>query len=150
MSLRPCRQCARHVRDVETSCPFCAAALAPAPVTAPRRVGRIGRAAIVAFGAMSAAGAAGCSETNTVMDAAGGDPADTGRASDDAARPPLDAPAPDPDSGNIAPPYGAPSEDAGVDTGAPIAAYGGPTPVVDAGPEDDTGAVVNLYGGAGF
>lgn len=148
MSLRPCASCGRHVRDTETSCPFCATALSPVPAAASRRVGRIGRAAIVAFGAVASAGAGGCSETNTPVDAAGD--RDTGSAPDDAATVPIDAPAADPDSGNVAPPYGAPSEDAGVDTGAPIAAYGGPTPVADAGPEDDTGAVVNLYGGAGF
>ena len=50
--LIPCPGCHRHVRQVETSCPFCRAALsfadAPAPLL-PRT--RLGRAATFAFGA---------------------------------------------------------------------------------------------------
>jgi hypothetical protein len=50
--LIPCPGCHRHVRQAETSCPFCSAALsfadAPAPVL-PRT--RLGRAATFAFGA---------------------------------------------------------------------------------------------------
>ena len=50
--LIPCPACNRHVRQVEASCPFCAAALSLAHVpSAPLPSTRLGRAATFAFGA---------------------------------------------------------------------------------------------------
>lgn len=56
--LAPCRTCARHVRHVESTCPFCGAPfVAPSP---PTRVlsARIGRGALLAFGLATVTGAA--------------------------------------------------------------------------------------------
>lgn len=48
MALRLCDACSRHVRDTETACPFCAAALSFAPVSI-ASAPRLSRAARVAF-----------------------------------------------------------------------------------------------------
>src|SRR5690349_17445661 len=60
--LEPCPHCLRHVRVSETSCPFCAHALAFADL-APRRAPRIrlGRAATFAFSVLASSQAA-CTE----------------------------------------------------------------------------------------
>lgn len=155
MALRPCASCGRHVRITESACPFCRAALDPTP-TPPSHVspigrlpvGRMGRAAIFAFGAAATTVAAttieGCSTTTTPPDAAD--------VVEDTGGPmPLYGGAPDaftpdqPDAGNISPPYGTPSEDAGTDAGL-AAMYGAPPS--DAGNGNDAGEVVGpLYGG---
>jgi hypothetical protein len=66
-SLRVCDACARHVFATETTCPFCAAALAPVP-RRPRfklhpRLGRAQRLAI----AGAVAGLIGCTERFTPL-----------------------------------------------------------------------------------
>lgn len=163
MSLRPCVSCGRHVRASERACPFCHASLDPTPtppsgVSSPG-VGRLGRAALFAFGAVAttAVGASveGCSgapaygtppvDAASMTDAGGpgplyGGPPDSGVADDAASTPSDDA---GNDAGNIAPPYGTPSEDAG----GPGPAYGAPPS--DAGPaREDAGGVAPLYGGS--
>lgn len=115
--LVPCPGCARHVKALETGCPFCGSRLAELPAERPRPTARLGRAATFAFGAALAA--TGCAEhhgandsgveeeDSAVVDDAGEVQPDAGR---DAGR----------DAGNIAPPYGTPPEDGGI---APL--YGG-------------------------
>jgi hypothetical protein len=104
-ALIPCAGCARHVRSDESECPFCARPLDAAceEAEAPRPARRLGRAATFAFGAALAASAAGCSESHDGRRDSG-TPRDAG-----------------PDSGAIAPPYGAPPDDGG----APMPLYGG-------------------------
>lgn len=127
--LIPCPSCARHVRANDTTCPFCAAALALAPVAAPVLGERLGRAALFAFGAAMATNVAACSMSSTP-------PTDTGTASPDTGSAPADAgvdAAGNPDSGFF-PPYGTPPpEDAGPDMGGLSGAYGAPPPL-DGGP----------------
>jgi hypothetical protein len=54
--LLPCPSCRRHVRSTETSCPFCAVALAFAePPPLPSPVGRLTRAAVFAGAALASA-----------------------------------------------------------------------------------------------
>ena len=118
--LQPCPSCARHVRATETTCPFCATAIALSPSAAPMMTERLGRAALFAFGAAMATNVAACSMSTTP-------PADAGPTND--AQPAVDAGtdavAPNPDSGFF-PPYGTPPpEDAGHDGGL-AGAYGGP------------------------
>lgn len=165
MSLRPCSGCGRHVRTTETSCPFCACALQVAPDAPVRIVGRMGRAAIFAFGAAAAVSSVGCDngtsappDAASMVDTGGPLPADTGPLPDDAG---TDAGT---DAGNIAPAYGtptadagmdggtAPSPDAGVDAGVDAGGgigplYGGPA-LEDAGQPDAFGGIAPLYGGS--
>lgn len=64
--LAPCPACQRHVLATESSCPFCAAAIASGALsvrTMPEGTGRLSRAAAVALGFSLAAAA--CSETTT-------------------------------------------------------------------------------------
>ena len=121
-ALCPCPSCSRHVRVVESACPFCGVALveeAHLPRAMPTH--RLGRAALFAFGIAAAAGAPGCGTSTT--------------AGTDAYVGSLDAA------------YGGPPHDAGTDGGL-IAAYGGPPtdsgPTIDAAlPDSGTSA---LYG----
>ena len=81
--LEPCPHCNRHVKVSETSCPFCAGALADAfanraPRVAPRA--RLGRAAVFAFGVVATTQVA-CGDNTKVSP------------SQDAASIPADAPA---------------------------------------------------------
>jgi len=164
MSLRPCAGCGRHVRNTESTCPFCATALAPAPERAPIVLPRAGRAAIMAFGVLVTGADTGCdAAVMGGMDAAyGGPPFDAGPTPDasvvDAAE----------DLGGDGAAYGGAPADASLDAplgadarveddaarfGAPDALYGGPPSDAsgtgeDAGsPEDDAGGSVLLYGG---
>lgn len=133
MSLRPCLNCTRHVRNIETACPFCGTNLPASSAPVPRSVVGLGRAAIMAFGMTAAA----CDPTTSTdagtdayiggQDAAyGGPPVDAAPSADDAAPTP-------PDSGN--------------DAGGTVAAYGAPPE--DAGSQLDSGGGVGpLYGGA--
>lgn len=166
MALRPCGSCGRHVRVSESACPFCRASLDPTPTPPSARVvGRLGRAAIFAFGAAAVCTIQGCScgathvadDAGTVVDTGG--PAPLYGGAPDAFTPPGE------DAGNISPPYGTPSEDAGTDGGLtpmygtpppdagldaadPIApAYGGPPDPPDAG-TDAGGGIAPLYGGS--
>ena len=73
MSLAPCTSCARHVRTVEISCPFCGAgrvATAPPP---PPMAGRLGRAAIMAFGVAGALALGACGDDSSPPRDAGTD-----------------------------------------------------------------------------
>ncbi len=57
--LEPCPRCHRHVRITETSCPFCAHALADAFTNVVARAAprvRLGRAATFAFGMLALGG----------------------------------------------------------------------------------------------
>ena len=56
--LRPCTACNRHVAIDTSSCPFCAAALAPA-APRPRIRGRLSRAAVFASATLATAAACG-------------------------------------------------------------------------------------------
>ncbi len=170
MSLRPCTRCARHVRNTESCCPFCATALELVSERAPIVLPRAGRAAIMAFGVLVTGADAGC-DTAVMggMDAAyGGPPFDAGPTPDasvvDAAE----------DLGGDGAAYGGAPADTGLDAqreadarleadarveddaarfGAPDALYGGPPwdasrTDQDAGSlEDDAGGSVLLYGG---
>ncbi len=150
MSLRPCQGCGRHVRNTETTCPFCATTLESVPERAAVILPRAGRAAIMVFGALASASNAGC---DTAVAAYGGPPVDAGvdaavandafvMGGTDAAYggPPIDA--------------AMSSDDASMsesDTGGGMNLYGGP-PTEDAGGQTDTGegGAVPLYGGAGI
>lgn len=150
MSLRPCQACGRHVRNTETTCPFCATTLESVPERAPVILQRAGRAAIMAFGAIATANAAGCG----AAPAYGTPPVDAGVTPDASS---VDAFAIVSDSAA----YGGPPIDAAMasddasmsesDTGGGMNLYGGP-PTEDAGGQTDTGegGAVPLYGGAGI
>ncbi|MBN8612805.1 MAG: hypothetical protein J0L92_19575 [Deltaproteobacteria bacterium] len=153
MSLRPCEGCGRHVRNTETTCPFCASALAVTPERTAVVLPRAGRAAIMAFGAIASASTVGC---GGVAPAYGTPAPDAGPASIDA------APSVEDDAfvmGGTDAAYGGPPLDAAVsdtsmaesDTGGGTNLYGGP-PTEDAGGQTDTGegGAVPLYGGAGI
>lgn len=132
--LAPCPGCSRHVRALETACPFCGSTLdAQFRAAAARRTStparRLGRAALFAFG--SAVASSGCYEHHLrAPEAPGIGPVDAAFNAD--------AALPD-------------AVDAGTDAAIPsIALYGAPPdPVLDAGALDDLdGAVFNLYGAA--
>jgi hypothetical protein len=138
--LLPCPSCARHVRRTEASCPFCSAAISlghlPAR-SAPKE--RIGRSATLAFGAAVATSLAACSSPAPT-------PGNDAATSDAAAA--ADTGGSEADGGQDS----AVAFDANVDTGTPVAAYGGP--MFDTGAEDqdagaDTGGPTTLYGGPG-
>lgn len=126
MSLRACSSCQRHVRDYETTCPFCNSTLDSA---APRRVpnvSRMSRAARLAVGAaLATAALPGCTKTSN------------NEGPDSTIAQPYGAP-PEPTETTIAQPYGAPPEppapvtDAGSTNDAalsvPVPAYGAPPP----------------------
>jgi hypothetical protein len=120
--LTPCPGCQRHVRKTETSCPFCAQALAladlPAPVL-PRS--RLGRAATFAFGATLAGATAlvACGgESEGKKESAGGS-ASSGSASGGAGA------GQSPGGTGIAPPYGLPAAGSENDTGGTPSGFGG-------------------------
>jgi len=131
--LLPCPACDRHVRIIESFCPFCGATLplsyqGVGAARVPTR--RLGRAAIVAFGAAALIGCGGDdapADTGTgdtgVADTSTGDTgtADTGTADTGMMMPDT----------SIAPAYGAPADVGPVDSGLDAA---------------DDGAVGNLYG----
>ena len=158
MSLRPCDGCGRHVRNTETTCPFCATTLELAPERAAVVLPRAGRAAIMAFGAIATANAAGCGGP---APAYGTPPFDAGPQID-AATAENDAATIEDDAfvmGGTDAAYGAPPVDAAISDDAPLAEsdtgggmnlYGGP-PGDDAGGQNDAGGgAVPLYGGAGL
>lgn len=143
-----CTGCARHVRATDPLCPFCGEAL---PMSlrsqAPRLPAeRLGRAATFVFGAtLAASSAVGCGDSHTPGSDGGGGDRDAGI-----------------DSGAVAPPYGIPPDDSGVevdagsDAGAGDDAGVGMDAGFDAGaiappyglPPEDAGGGVPLYGGA--
>lgn len=138
--LLPCPSCSRHVRQTETGCPFCGAAVALAEVPArPVPARRLGRAATFAFGAAIATSVSACGSTTTPGEDSGiapayGAPADSGMVEDSGlvamyGGPPVDA---GNDTGGPGPLYGAPAFDAGSDAGGPAPAYGA-VPAPDAG-----------------
>lgn len=135
--LAPCPACRRHVRASDGQCPFCATPLAVLP-TVPSAVGRLARGALFAFTSSVVA----CGGT-TAPEPPPGSIGDSGSTRDARADAPLDSlPL---DTGNIAPPYGIPPDDGGVDdTGGPMAEYGAPP--VDTGLVDDTGDPMADYG----
>lgn len=53
--LEPCPHCHRHVKVSETTCPFCAEAIALVATSRTLPAGRIGRAALFAFGVAASA-----------------------------------------------------------------------------------------------
>jgi hypothetical protein len=57
-SLRPCPDCKRHVRAIETACPFCDAAL-PQAAMAPVPTGRVATRAAILFASATAIAACG-------------------------------------------------------------------------------------------
>lgn len=162
--LVPCPDCARHVRALESKCPFCGGALPTngqlASRAVPSTTQRLSRGAAFVFAsslAMSACGPTTTGGGDAASEAGGGNdgaPSDTGGPRDD---------------GSIVAMYGEPAPvDAGDaaradanptdDGGGPIAAYGGPAPVdagpdvsvndaaaTDGGPNDDGGSA-SLYG----
>ena len=75
--LVPCLHCDRHVRVVETRCPFCEGALPGAAAVAARPArGRMSRAAMLAVGATLAGGPTGCAKDPPTRDDAGLSPSD--------------------------------------------------------------------------
>ncbi len=129
-ALFPCPSCSRHVRAIETACPFCgdALSLTDAPARA-MPTQRLGRAATFAFGAAMATSVVGCgTATNPGGDS--GAQTDAFVATADVGT----------DAGLIAA-YGGPPIDAGNDA-ATVAADGGSS--VDADQPDVWGAA--LYG----
>ncbi len=140
--LAPCPSCRRHVRVVESACPFCSAAIDPQRI-APRAMPtqRLGRAAVAAFGALVVTAAPGCGTSTTPPDAYHDD-AFYGLGGDVYGAPPHDAWVDDAGhDGGLAGAYGGPPVDAGmdaagdaeVDTGT-HALYGAP-PVPSPPPE---------------
>ena len=122
MSFAPCPSCSRHVKTIETSCPFCknALALLTRDASVPIVKHRMTRAAAYAFGASLAV--TGCTTGNSPdFGDAGAEDGGRDGGVDDGGGPaplygavPVDAGPDGPrDGGNIQPPYGAP-------------AYGGP------------------------
>jgi hypothetical protein len=102
--LRPCPACARHVRAVESACPFCAAALVPEGPTAPRPEGpRLSRSAMLLLG--SAALAEACQRSAPVANVYGAPPPPTPVADAGPAAAPRSPPD---DPGSSAEVYGAP------------------------------------------
>jgi hypothetical protein len=157
--LFPCPHCARHVRALTPTCPFCDGPLGEAPTPRPRPPGRLSRAGLLALGAL--AGAVACETAVPVYGAPappdgrlGQDPGsqtDAGPRTDappqlgvpvyGAPAPPTDAA---PDAGGGCGP-GAGAADAGADGGSPCAdadarpaplpvpVYGAPSPRLDGG-----------------
>lgn len=115
--LIPCPACNRHVRQSESSCPFCSSALslleAP-PAELPRT--RLGRAATFAFGATLALAACG-GESESGKDGGGGAAGKAGASSG----------AGQPSDGGSRAVYGAPpsaGSENGVGGMAPVPVYG--------------------------
>lgn len=109
--LIPCGGCGRHVLSSEPDCPFCGASVSAERPVPGRPERRLGRAATFAFGAaLAAAAASGCGESHGPDEDAGTEETDAGAEAEDAGT----------DAGTVAPPYGAPPQDAGF---APL--YGG-------------------------
>ena len=153
--LAPCPQCRRHLRTVETICPFCSTRLGPDALSprGPLRLPagpRLGRAAIFAFSSAIATSGSGCylAHERQTADVDAGPRQDAATEAADARSPLPDGASPDahlsdawlrPDGGEVAlPPYGIGPffEDAAVEPG-------------DADTED-AGNVVNLYGAPPF
>ncbi|MGH7297582.1 MAG: hypothetical protein ACRELB_21775 [Polyangiaceae bacterium] len=75
-----CRCCARHIKKVETTCPFCGAAHTSHAPSPPRRRPRVSRGAWLATTLASSIAIAGCSSTSPSDPGggAGGTGSDTG------------------------------------------------------------------------
>ncbi len=121
--LVPCAACGRHVRRVESVCPFCGdTTLAASATTIPDAPARLSRAGVLAFAAVI--GAAACSSPQ---------PAPVAPAPAQPEPPPPAPPPPVPEVVDA----GAPEP---IDAGAPEPVDAG-SPVVDAGPaRRDAGA----------
>lgn len=143
MQLEPCPACQRHVRTDERVCPFCAAEIADAMASAPKRgqpVQRLGRAALLSFGLSAGAAALTGCEDDTRPVAIYGAPSPPEDASVDASLPRRDASvdaavsdARVPDAGSDASTTDASTLDAGRDAGPQVVPlYGGPVPVYGA------------------
>jgi hypothetical protein len=112
MALTPCSACARHVRALDTTCPFCRAP-APARSVASPSVPRLGRAALLAFGTTLAATACGggAAEPAPTEETSGGEDASrdpTAPTSQPTSQPGADSGPPD-DGGGVVALYGAPA-----------------------------------------
>jgi hypothetical protein len=145
--LIPCPGCNRHVRQAETSCPFCATALSLehiAPAALPRT--RLGRAATFAFGAtlVGATTLLACGGESEEKKPGGGGSSSGGTASAGSnaiyGGPPIGGTGSDGGSGNSA---GNTSGGTSVGgSGGPAPAYGAPTagfsgvPLYGAAPAD--------------
>ena len=104
--LRPCTACDRHVAIDESSCPFCAAALAPA-VPRPRIRGRLSRAAVFASATLAVAACGGGKPKGSTNTSTTPPTADAGVEPAPADAPEVVSPHREPD--HISPkPYGAP------------------------------------------
>ena len=155
--LIPCPGCNRHVRQAESSCPFCSAALSLADVpehALPRT--RLGRAATFAFGA-TLVGA-------TTLIACGGDSEDGKKGAGGAASGGTTSKAGEASGGSsagtgvVGPVYGAPAAGTGNDDGGTgngagmtsggtsVGGSGGPAPLYGAPAAGFSG--VPLYGAA--
>jgi hypothetical protein len=125
--LIPCPGCHRHVRQTESSCPFCSVALSLADVpAAPLPRSRLGRAATFAFGAtvVGAAALVGCSgDDDDDGGGKGGAPATAGMSNG---------------GSTIGPVYGAPSASG---SGGDVATGG-----TSAGTSNMGGGAAALYG----
>jgi|HubBroStandDraft_6_1064221.scaffolds.fasta_scaffold11667_6 hypothetical protein len=135
----PCPECARHVKEGDSACPFCGAGVSFVRVPAARTAaGRLSRSALFAVSAVSAALATtGCSSSSSPTD---GGPGATGDATSN-------------ETGSAQPLYGAvaPPDDAGgtggFEGGSVQPLYGAVAPT-DASPERFEGGAIALYGGS--
>src|SRR5690242_9142883 len=122
MNLVPCPSCTRHVKTIESTCPFCKSALPDSLSDAviPGATQRLSRAAAFAFTASIAV--SGCSAGNVVVPTDSGAQKDGNVADDGGGQAAYGAPAPL---------YGAVPVDSGPhpdDDGGAQAAYGAPFP----------------------
>lgn len=145
-ALVPCPSCRRHVRVAESACPFCRSALPStlANSAVPAATQRLTRAAAFAFTATLAL--TGCSDTTTPTDATPADvttdnatPTDNNTPTDNAT----------PTDNNVPTDRPTPTDTSFVDmldTGGPVAAYGGPPDAgrFDSGPDD--ASIGPIYG----
>lgn len=143
--LEPCPSCRRHLRTIESTCPFCGATVATAmqaarPRTLPRT--RLGRAALFAFGiGVAATGSAACVDSRDPGqrdddDGADDDDADDARPDDGGRLADADR---EVDEGRTMPVYGAPVQP----DGAAAADRGREGGLADAGKPDASDAALN-------
>jgi hypothetical protein len=131
MSFAPCPSCGRHVKLIESTCPFCSHGTKGLLVATPTLPGRVTRAAIYAFtttlavagctsgSPTSSSGTSGISSSSGGSSSSGASSSSSGESSSGVA-PAYGAPAPDPTDGGT-------STSSSGNSGA----YGGPP--VDAG-----------------
>jgi len=134
----PCPECARHVKEGDSACPFCGAGVSFVSVPAPRTAaGRLSRSALFAASAVLATTGCSSSSSPSPQPLYGGIEVDAASASssggslDGSSTPPEDG------SGGTSP----------FEGGSVQPAYGAVAPT-DASPERFEGGAIALYGGS--